>query len=209
MKIQKQNLEGENFEESQKQRENVCNRPRSMYKKHPGSLSVTPSEGPNLGYLAIQEAETYCCFGFWKNKRYSHLPFPQNENLTVLYTESHGEGVTFYCDKVLFIPVLNQPLSSSRYYVVRRQGKHHGEACTSSKEEDMGTCFCCKYVKDVKTRPLDPFNPYQQFEIIKKRCGFYAKSIVEDGFPPLFLRRKDCYRTSASLYLMIVLIQWR
>lgn len=54
----------------------------------------------------------------------------------------------------------------------------------------MGYCLCCSYVKDVKPRPLDPFNEYQQFEIIRTRCGFYAKSVAPDGFPPKFLRRR-------------------
>ncbi|MED6223347.1 hypothetical protein PIB30_073138 [Stylosanthes scabra] len=49
----------------------------------------------------------------------------------------------------------------------------------------------CKCVKDVKPRPLDPFNEYQQFEIIRTRCGFYAESVAEDAFPPLFLRRRS------------------
>lgn len=65
------------------------------------------------------------------------------------------------------------------------------EASTSSREEDMGTCLCCNYIKDVKPKPLtNPSNEYQQFEITKKRCGFTAKSVSPDGFPPLFLRRK-------------------
>ena len=39
-------------------------------------------------------------------------------------------------------------------------------------------------------RPLDPFNDYQQVEIIKEHRRFYAKSIAIDGIPPKFLRRK-------------------
>ncbi|KAL4375425.1 hypothetical protein AHAS_Ahas05G0280500 [Arachis hypogaea] len=166
----------------------------SHYKKDPNALSgsLPDPEGPNSGYLVLQDeaAQSYCCFGLWKNNCISHLPFPQDKNLTVTYIESHGEDVTIDLDKVIFIPVLNQSLSSNRYYVIRRKGKHQGEACTSSKQEDMKNCLFCKCVKDVKPRPLDPFNEYQQFEIIKTRCGFYAKPVAEDAFPPLFLRRK-------------------
>ncbi|KAK4263700.1 hypothetical protein QN277_029081 [Acacia crassicarpa] len=163
-------------------------RPRSLYKKDPEALRNQP-EGPNSGYLVLQdeEAETYGFFGLWK-KGIGNLPFPQNRNLTVDYAISTGTSVVVYQDPVLFIPVLNQPLSSNRYYVVSRKGKHQGEAGTCSKEEDMGTCLCCNYVKDVKSRPLNPFDDYQQFEIKKKRWGFQGKPILSDGFPPQFLR---------------------
>ncbi|KAI4357906.1 hypothetical protein L6164_001823 [Bauhinia variegata] len=165
-------------------------RPLSMYKKDPTALFLSPPKGPNSGYLVIldEEAESYCCFGMCKDSTINHLPFPQNKDLTVTYTTSNGRSRTRYRDKVIFIPVLNQPLSANRYYVIQRRGKHQGEASTSSKEEEMGTCFCCNYIKDVTPRPLDPFNMYQQFEITKKHSGFGV--INEDGFPPEFLRRK-------------------
>ncbi|KAF7827894.1 uncharacterized protein G2W53_019058 [Senna tora] len=167
-------------------------RPRSLYKRDREALSVPPPEGPNSGYLVIQdeEAETYSCFGMWKKKSIGDLPLPQNKNLTVVYSESSGDGVMVFCDKVIFIPVINHPLSSNRYYVIRRKGKHQGEACTCSKEEDMATCLCCNYIKDIKAKPLNPSNEFQHFEIIKRSCGFYAKSITSHAFPPHFLRRK-------------------
>jgi hypothetical protein len=71
------------------------------------------------------------------------------------------------------------------------------QANTSSREEDMGTCLCCSYVNDVKPTPLEPFNDYQQVEIIKKRHGFHAKSIASDGIPPGLLRKKR-WRVYAS-----------
>jgi hypothetical protein len=37
---------------------------------------------------------------------------------------------------------------------------------------------------------LEPFNDYQQVEIIKKSHGFHAKSIASDGIPPGLLREK-------------------
>ena len=67
----------------------------------------------------------------------------------------------------------------------------HRQASASSAEEDKGTCFGFKYIQDVKPRPLDPTDIYQQVEIIpKKNRGFKALSVAEDGFPPLYLRRK-------------------
>ncbi|KAI9085711.1 hypothetical protein K1719_032317 [Acacia pycnantha] len=165
-------------------------RPRSVYKRDPEALRNQP-QGPNSGHIVLQdeEAETYGCFGLWKNG-IGNLPFPQNRNLTVRYAVGNGDQRHVYKDKVMFIPVLNQPLSSNRYYVIRRKGRHQGEASTCSTEEGMGTCLCCNYVKDVKSRPLNPFDDYQQFEIEKKRGGFQGKPILSDGFPPQFLRRK-------------------
>ncbi|KAI9152931.1 hypothetical protein LWI28_003202 [Acer negundo] len=40
--------------------------------------------------------------------------------------------------KVWFLPLLDQPLSSNRYYVVRAKGKYKGQACKSSREMDIG-----------------------------------------------------------------------
>ena len=57
----------------------------------------------------------------------------------------------------------------------------------------MGTsCFGCRYVQDVKTRPLDPSDAYQQVKIIceKYHYGFTAKCVAPDGFPPNILRYK-------------------
>ncbi|XP_061340731.1 uncharacterized protein LOC133287185 [Gastrolobium bilobum] len=159
-------------------------RPLSLYKKNPGALSEPPPKGPNSGYLVIfdEEAQTYSCFGLCKDDSITDLPFPQNKNLTINYGSDDEES--------LFVPVLNQPLSSNRYYVIRRKGKHRGQASTSSKEEDASTCLCCTFTRDVKPRPLDPFDDYQQVEIIKKSYGFQAKSAAPDGVPPGLLRVK-------------------
>ncbi|XP_052114564.1 uncharacterized protein LOC107462817 isoform X2 [Arachis duranensis] len=170
-------------------------RPRSLLKKDVNALSEAPSsEGPNSGFLVLQDeaAQSYGFFGLVKNRYISHFPFPQSKNLTVNTDGAAGDpGSTGYYHEVMFVPVLNQPLSSNCYYVIWRKGKHQGEACTSSTEEDMGTtCLCCNSVKNVKPRPLDPFNQYQQFQIIKKRSGFHAKSVASDGIPPSFLRTK-------------------
>ena len=66
------------------------------------------------------------------------------------------------------------------------------KAFTNSKKEDMSSCCFRSFVEDVRPRPLDPSNEYQQVEIIQHNLlyGFSAKSIVSDGFPPNYLRKK-------------------
>ncbi|XP_057447982.1 uncharacterized protein LOC130739642 [Lotus japonicus] len=156
----------------------------SMYKSNPHALVEPPPSGPNSGYLVImdEESETYNCFGC-KEGYISDLPFPQNKDLSISYGSDDEDA--------MFVPVLNQPLSSNRYYVLRRRGKNQGRAITSSKEEDMETCLCCLVPQDVKPKPLEPFNDYQQIEIIKKSgYSFKAKSVAADGIPPGLLSRK-------------------
>ncbi|KAF4364589.1 hypothetical protein F8388_015280 [Cannabis sativa] len=168
-------------------------RPLSLLRRSPELLNSVPEEGPNSGYLVMfdEECETTTCFGLCKQRSIKALPFPQNKDLTVTYTRHSGESSVTYYDAVLFVPVLGQPLSSNRYYVIRRKGKHKGEASASSTENDMGTCFCFTYIRDVKPRPFDPLDIFQQVEIIQKRSGrFTAASVAENGFPPTFLRRK-------------------
>nr|XP_048319117.1 uncharacterized protein LOC107428260 [Ziziphus jujuba var. spinosa] len=165
-------------------------RPLSLYRRSPESLSLPPPEGPNSGYLVIldEESEKTTCFGLCKDIYIRDLPFPQNKGLTISFTT----GQSTFQDGAVLIPVLNQPLSTNCYYVMSRKGKHTGEASTSSKEEDTITCcWCCRCIQDVKPGPLDPLDEYQQVEIIHKKHGsFTAKSVVPDGHPPEFLRRK-------------------
>ncbi|KAI5437196.1 uncharacterized protein LOC127119410 [Lathyrus oleraceus] len=167
----------------------------SMYKRNPTALSDPPPSGPNSSYLVIldEEVQSYSCFGLCKDNRIKDFPLPQNKNLTINYSvgvNTDTTSETTRSEEAMFIPVLNQPLSSNRYYVIRRKGKNQGQASTSSKEEDMTTCLCCSFVHDVKPRPLDPFNDYQQIEIIKRGYGFRAKSVASDGIPPGLLREK-------------------
>lgn len=172
-------------------------RPLSHYIKYPDALS-TPPEGPNSGYLVLQdeESETYCCFGLCKNRDLMNLPFPQNKNLTTRYSTGTAENSQVSYNDVVFIPVLNQPLSSNRYYAIQPHGSHKGEAFTCSKEEDMTTCCFCRCIQDIKPRPLNPQDEYQQFQIsvnetaCRSNGSFYAKSLAPDGFPPKFLGRK-------------------
>ena len=100
-----------------------------MYKKFPAALQSPPPEGPNSGILVIldEEAEPTCCFGICKSNQLPELPFPQNKNLKTSYTTSTGNGgsSTSY-NKIVFIPVLNQPLSSNLYYAIQPRGSHTG-----------------------------------------------------------------------------------
>ncbi|XP_057447979.1 uncharacterized protein LOC130739638 [Lotus japonicus] len=170
----------------------------SMYKRNPHALVDPPPSGPSSGYLVImdEESETYNCFGC-KNSNISDLPFPQNKDLTIEFRSRIGEKDHYEYEKSMFVPVLNQPLSSNRYYVIRRRGKEQGGASTSSREEDMETCLCFTFIHDVKPKPLEPFNDYQQVQIIKKNHGFEAKSVAIDGIPPGLLRKKR-WRLRAS-----------
>ncbi|KAF8039148.1 hypothetical protein BT93_B1637 [Corymbia citriodora subsp. variegata] len=168
-------------------------RPLSMYRKCPKTLSEAPPAGPGSGYLVIQdeESQNFCCFGLCKYSMFSDFPFPQNKDLAVLYSD----GENTYGDAVFMIPVVGQPLSSNQYYVIRRRGKHKGEAHANSTEEDKGTCFCFQYVRAKKASPLDPDDVYQRFVIYRQETmrgfrGFHAKSVASDGYPPWFLKRK-------------------
>jgi hypothetical protein len=54
----------------------------------------------------------------------------------------------------------------------------------------MTTCLCCSFFNDVKPKPLEPLNDYQQVEVIKTGYGFRAKSVASDGILPGILREK-------------------
>ncbi|TQD75209.1 hypothetical protein C1H46_039250 [Malus baccata] len=171
--------------------------PLSMYKKSPEDLSLPPPEGPNSGILVIQdeEAETTCCFGLCKSHELLDMPLPQNKNLTLRYVTQMGQSQHVSHFYTAFIPGLNQPLASNRYYAIQSRGKLEGQAYTCSTDENLGTCCFCTYVKDVPSQPFNPNNIYQQYEIQQKgSCnqfgGFVAKSIASDGYPPKFLGRK-------------------
>uniref|UniRef100_A0A6N2M8A5 Uncharacterized protein n=1 Tax=Salix viminalis TaxID=40686 RepID=A0A6N2M8A5_SALVM len=177
-------------------------RPLSLYKRNPSALSSPPPEGPNSGILIIQdeEAQPTCCFGLFKSDQVEDLPFPQNKNLRVSYTTSRGTDRPndTSINRVIFIPVLNQPLSSNQYYVIDRRGRHKGKVHTNATEDDVATCCfgCC--IPDMEPVPFDPKDVRQQFEIRKRGWGgYFAKSAAPDGFPPGFLRRKG-WRVATS-----------
>ncbi|XP_021755400.1 uncharacterized protein LOC110720652 isoform X1 [Chenopodium quinoa] len=165
-------------------------RPISFYSKSPDSLSVPPPEGPNSGYLVIQDDGSLMpsCFGQSKSLGINDLPLPSNK---ILFTD---DG-----DQILAVPVINQTLSSNRYYVIKAHKKHKGEAYACSKEEGKGISCGGSYIQDVTPKPLDPIDIYQQFEFeysMKVTCntesrGFIVKSIAPDGHAPRFLRNKS------------------
>ncbi|KAL9856337.1 hypothetical protein AtNW77_Chr1g0014731 [Arabidopsis thaliana] len=155
-------------------------------------------ESPNSGVLIIQDEESRptCCFGSCYRATLKGLPFPQNANLIVSYGSSRiflNQTIT-YIDPVVFIPVLDQPLSSNRYYVIKRGGKHSGKASANAKEEDrVPCCFCFSYVPEAKPQEADPNDIYQQFQIHQKRSSsryYTATSVAPNGKPPEFLKRK-------------------
>ncbi|XP_031279348.1 uncharacterized protein LOC116137787 [Pistacia vera] len=176
-------------------------RPLSLYRNFPSNLSVEPQEGPLSGFLVITdeeaEAEDSFCCGTCKLRRVKRLPFPQDKLLTVIHSSDYQEiGNT----KVLFIPVLGQPLSSNRYYVIRAKGKYKGQACKSSRETDMGICCFNNIINDEKPKPFDHRNICQQFKIHRyHRHTFFAKSAAIDGLPPKFLRKKGWEVRSSRL----------
>ncbi|XP_021718270.1 uncharacterized protein LOC110686003 [Chenopodium quinoa] len=180
-------------------------RPLSLYERSPEAISSTP-EGPNSGYLVLRDEEstpTYL-FGLIKGSSIDDLPFPQNKRLSVRYTSSNDESSSV--DEVYLIPVINQPLSSNRYYAIKADGKTKGESYASSKEDDFGiSCFCIPTIRDVKPRPpFDANDIYQQFEfsVTQTFLGgnrLSARSVAPDGHPPDFLRRKGWHMSSKSL----------
>lgn len=100
----------------------------SEYQKNPSEMKQLPPEGPNSGVMVIQDQESQptCCFGSCYEDRLKGLPFPQNVKLTATYSSGGGEHQTTHSSPVVFIPVLDQPLSSNRYYAIQRRGKHTG-----------------------------------------------------------------------------------
>ncbi|XP_010476347.1 PREDICTED: uncharacterized protein LOC104755632 [Camelina sativa] len=166
----------------------------SEYQRNSTTQSLP--EGPNSGVLVIQDEESLptCCFGTCYDGELKGLPFPQNAKLTVTYRTGTGQHRRSYHDPVLFIPVLDQPYSSNRYYVIQRRGKHLGGASASAKEEDrVPCCFCFSYVPEVKPQEADPYDMYQQFQIHQREASsryYTATSVAPDGIPPQFLKRK-------------------
>ncbi|KAK3212137.1 hypothetical protein Dsin_016843 [Dipteronia sinensis] len=179
-------------------------RPLSLYRNFPSSLSIEPHEagGPYSGFLVITdeeaEAKDTFCWGTCKLRGVKRLPFPQDKVVSVVHSSDIQETIV---TKVWFIPLLDQPLSSNRYYVVRAKGKYKGQACKSSREMDIGVCCFSNVIKDMKPKPFDHRNIYQQFKIHRHhRNSFFTKSAATDGLPPEFLRKKGWeLRTSSRL----------
>ncbi|KAF7130783.1 hypothetical protein RHSIM_Rhsim10G0065900 [Rhododendron simsii] len=180
-------------------------RPLSLYRNFPTARSAPPPGAPYSGYLVVtdEEAEAqerFCC-RLCKNKRITDLPFPQDKILKVVHSSDYEDASV---TKVWFIPVLDQPLSSYRYYVIKAEGKRKGLAFTCSREDDIAGCCFRDVIADVKPIPFNHRDIYQQVEIHHHFNGtFYAISVAGDGFPPKFLRRRGwrVYTTSTSLHV--------
>lgn len=151
-----------------------------------------PQEASNSGYIVVsdeesEEMDTFC-WGFCKNSRVRRLPFPQDRILKVVHTPQHEEPTV---SKVWFIPVPGKPLSSNRYYVIKASGYHKGRAYTCSRDEDIETCCYSSVRVDLKPKPFDHRDIYQQVEIRPYENGsFYAIPVARDGCPPKFLRKR-------------------
>ncbi|KAL2552157.1 hypothetical protein Fot_05776 [Forsythia ovata] len=166
-------------------------KPRSLYRNNPGALYVQPlRDAPYSGQLVVSDEKSggmgFSCYGICRNNRIKRLPFPQDRILKVVNASVH-EDVSI--TKVWFIPVVGQPLSSNRYYVIKAKGRHKGQAYTCSREDAAAMC-CFNNVQTYrKTRPFDYRDRCQQVEIHRyHNGGFFAKSVDWDGYPPSFLR---------------------
>ncbi|GJN38546.1 hypothetical protein PR202_gb27600 [Eleusine coracana subsp. coracana] len=176
---------------------------------------------------ATKELASRCCGLSW-DRRLKGLPFPQSRQVALQHSNSMNPAFTgIECcleilgsklcfdipsgrppgshtpapiDLVVFVPVVGLPLSSGRYYVVRAEGKHKGMVSACSKEEDKTSCCCfCTCVKDVKPRPFDSGDVYQQMEVAQSGSrSFKAESVMADGIPPEYLRKKGWKVSIAS-----------
>ncbi|KAF3571142.1 hypothetical protein F2Q69_00060824 [Brassica cretica] len=170
----------------------------SEYRRNPSELTQPPPEGPSSGVLVIHDQhsqiQSTCCFGSCEvvEGNHSGLPLTQNLKLAVLFNSGGDDSTN---DPIVFIPVLDKPLSSNCYYAIRRRGKHSGEASTSAKEKDIvSCCLCLTQVPEAKPKQLDPYDTYQQFEIHQKKPSsryYHATSVAPDGVPPWFLKKKE------------------
>jgi hypothetical protein len=143
-----------------------------------------PPLGPYSAYLVFQGDEEAAGRRAWGwGYRVQNLPFPQDKCLKMMDDEDDTRSY--------FIPVLGQPISSNRYYVVQAAGLDKGLVVTCSKEEDIVPCCLSNCIDDISPGPLEPNNPYQQIQIIPEGHRFNAKCITSDGFPPRFLRWTD------------------
>lgn len=54
----------------------------------------------------------------------------------------------------------------------------------------MITCYFFRCAKDVKPKPFDHRDIFQQIEMIPHKVRFTAKSVASDGYPPWIFRQK-------------------
>lgn len=105
-------------------------RPLSLFKSRSRLLS-TPVEGPGSGYLVLEGEEDiqYVRSSSGQemiDEALMDLPFPQNRILTVNFTYGSGPyGKYTEKHNVLFIPVINKPLSSHCFYLMVDDNNDH------------------------------------------------------------------------------------
>ncbi|KAL6900811.1 hypothetical protein ACP4OV_005487 [Aristida adscensionis] len=154
-------------------------RPLSLLRRQPEASSRPPPEGNNSGYLIVKSAaddsEDMQQMSPWASStRVWELPFRQNRVLKV--TDGEDE------EAALFVPVLDQPLASNRYYAVVANGHHKGLVGACSREDDVATDCLCRCIYDVEPRPFHPADVYQQIEVVQLRRGrFTARAVAADG----------------------------
>ncbi|XP_051119088.1 uncharacterized protein LOC127243220 [Andrographis paniculata] len=169
-------------------------KPRSLYRRFPAALSAhPPADGPFSGQLVVTDEDSDAmdssCCGICNTDRIKNLPLPSDRILKVVHSlPDEAANIA----KVWFVPVLDHPLSSNRYYAIKARGHHKGRAYTCSKEGDAGMCCCPRTsrMSENRTRPFDHRDRYQQMEIRPyPGGGFFARSVEWDGYPPSFLRK--------------------
>ncbi|KAJ4904538.1 hypothetical protein Rs2_18489 [Raphanus sativus] len=165
----------------------------SEYRRNPSELTQPPPEGPSSGVLVIHDQHSQILSSY------------------VLLWLVGGDDSTN--DPIMFIPVLDKPMSSNCYYAIRRRGKHSGEASTSAKEEDIvSCCLCLTQVPEAKPKQLDPYDIYQQFEIHQKKPSsryYHGTSVAPDGVPPWFLKKKEWTVVYSEWYVPFIFVKER
>uniref|UniRef100_A0A0A0KQZ6 Uncharacterized protein n=2 Tax=Cucumis sativus TaxID=3659 RepID=A0A0A0KQZ6_CUCSA len=166
-----------------------------MFRNSPSALSMAPPEGPNSGILVIKDeaAESKWLFGMLKDETVLVPPFPQNKKIWLSHTMVVGTNSMVDYIYALLIPVLNQPLSSNQYYIIKSNGSDKGLAYMCSKEENGSRLLG---IADTPPQKFDPTNIYQEFEISNdmyygKPNGFNFKSVASNGVTPYAMTHKN------------------
>ncbi|KAK8633298.1 hypothetical protein V6N13_014144 [Hibiscus sabdariffa] len=157
------------------------------YRRNPVEISTVATLHSSLMVLREREAaDDEEVKGFINKGLFKKLPLPSN----AMYFHTDFDTVRRH---FFFIPVLGQPLSSNRYYVIHGDGKYKGLAIRCATEDNVSYCCAGRFRPDMKPKPFDHRDEYQQFEICSKaRDVFIAKPVVPHTFPPTFLRFRFC-----------------
>ncbi|KAI3920204.1 hypothetical protein MKX01_017861 [Papaver californicum] len=188
-------------------------RPLWLCKQKASTLSNTSTqENPNSGCLVVssnhEELEKIIEIfpgNTRKANKHDKLPFLQNYFTDIVYSGGDYDdfgGPVKSNIVVWFIPVVDQPPFSNRYYAIVPTGKYKGQAWTCGRKEDMASSSWFgkpRSPTNYKPSVFDPRNIYQQMKIENKNGGFVAKSVAPDGVPPTFLR-KPCWNVFYNDY---------